>query len=274
MSEFRSSLRKLENLSTQLGSSLSSSGNVDLMANETIFENLYVFLIKKVTEIAEKMEGMENALIDSSGPRYAAQTNRVTSSIQCKRLMREIEEAYERISQKGVEAAENEEKFKDLTIRVHKVRKTFDLLFKKNGPVMKHSDNLEVPLLAELVSQHDMPHPDDTQEASTEFKLYYEQVKKTNSVMDESLDKIMLGCSRLKESALNIHDELSFQHSMLDEINKKEDSIQGQMSFLNRRLQKILFDFNNEKVFLYLILFIMLIAVVGYIVYEAGAVRQ
>ena len=273
MSEFRSSLKKLENLSSKLDSSLSSTGPVGIELKDALFENMAVYLRKRLDELTRKMHNFES-MTSSSDSINKYQNNRIALSLQCKKIMMEIEETYFRASEKLEIGSNHEDQFRELSVRLSEVRKTFQSLFHKQVRSVGKCDKYEIPLLADAVTDSGAAPSHEHSEIAADFQLYYEQAKQANSMIDDSLDKISDGCTRLKENALYIHDELSSQHAILHELNKKEESIHGKMSFLNQRLQKILFDFDNEKIFLYLLLFIALITVVGYILYQIGAVRS
>jgi len=187
--------------------------------------------------------------------------------------MREIDDGYRNLSNAYEESPLNDEHFQEVSSSFRAVKQSFSWLFHKEVTQLQSRNRFSTPLLSEFPQDDSISASYDNAPDGTDFTLYYEQARRTHSKMDESLDKIMSGCNRLKESALHIHDELSTQESMLNEINKKEDNIHGEMSVLNKRLQKVLFDLSSEKLFLYLIFFFALLMIVGYILYEVGAVR-
>ncbi|KNH05169.1 syntaxin [Perkinsela sp. CCAP 1560/4] len=275
MAEFRTSLRKLDNLSAKLGSGVSCAINCEAISpSDSSFENLCLILNAKLHEVTTRMDEFQETPGRTAESRYTSHNNRIGLSIQCKRLMREVEDLYKNLSNAVGENPAEFDTFQQTSENLRRVRKTFKYLFHNDVIRTQCTSKFAAPLLNEFREVESSLMPKTNEENETDFGLYYEQAKNTHAKMDMSLDKIMSGCSRLKESALHIHDELTTQQSMLNEIDKKEDTIHGEMNVLNRRLQKILFDFSNEKLFLYLILFIALLTVVGYILYEVGAVKR
>ena len=106
-----------------------------------------------------------------------------------------------------------------------------------------------------------------------EFQLFFEQTKALDKKMDQALDRISGGVARMHENALQIKGELRVQEVLLKETEVKVDKLNEQLYTLNTKLKKTLEDVDKDKLCIYLICCILLLAVAGYLVHALGIVK-
>jgi SYP7 family syntaxin len=107
-----------------------------------------------------------------------------------------------------------------------------------------------------------------------EFQLFFQQTKNLDKKMDQALDRISMGVSRLHENANQIGSELKVQAVLLSEQEKKVDKLNEQMYTLNHKLKKTLDDVDKDKWCVYLICCILLLGILGYLATQSGLIKM
>uniref|UniRef100_A0A7S1QA08 t-SNARE coiled-coil homology domain-containing protein n=1 Tax=Neobodo designis TaxID=312471 RepID=A0A7S1QA08_NEODS len=101
-----------------------------------------------------------------------------------------------------------------------------------------------------------------------EFAMFFEQVQQNDQKMDEALDRISAGVQVLHNQATNINQELKVQNQLLEETEEKVDKVHGKLKTLNKRLKKTIKDVEKDRLCIYLICFILLLALGGIIYWQ------
>ncbi|KEG11697.1 syntaxin [Trypanosoma grayi] len=102
-----------------------------------------------------------------------------------------------------------------------------------------------------------------------EFALFFEQTKKRDLEMDDALDRIGVGLTRLNENALSLQSELSTQQRLLDDTEVKVDGVHVKLTSMNARLRKTLKELGKDRIAMYVFCCILLIAIAGGIYFAA-----
>jgi len=106
-----------------------------------------------------------------------------------------------------------------------------------------------------------------------EFQLFFQGTKALDKKMDQALDRISAGVSRMHENALQIKNELKVQEVLLQETEQKVDKLNEQMYTLNGKLKKTLEEVDKDKFCVYLICCILLLAVAGLVLNALGIIK-
>ena len=101
-----------------------------------------------------------------------------------------------------------------------------------------------------------------------EFALFFDQVQKNDQLMDQALDRISAGVQVLHTQAVNINQELKVQNQLLTETEEKVDKTHQKLKSLNKRLKKTIKDVQKDRLCIYLICFILLLALGGIIYWQ------
>ncbi|KAH9577794.1 hypothetical protein LSM04_004571 [Trypanosoma melophagium] len=114
---------------------------------------------------------------------------------------------------------------------------------------------------------------DDSSQGSTEpllsarddeeFAVFFEQTKKRDIEIDQSLDRIGAGLTRLNENAMLLNAELSTQQRLLNETETKVDDVHGKLVSMNSRLRKTLKQMDKDRVAIYIVCCILLLGIIG-----------
>eukprot|EP00759_Apiculatamorpha_spiralis_P011078 PhF_6_TR18546/c0_g1_i1/m.27084 len=106
-----------------------------------------------------------------------------------------------------------------------------------------------------------------------EFQLFFEHTKSLDKKMDQALDRISAGVSRMHENALQIKSELKVQEVLLKETEQKVDNLNEQLYTLNGKLKKTLEEVDKDKCCIYLVCCLLLLGIAGYLVHALGIIK-
>lgn len=96
-----------------------------------------------------------------------------------------------------------------------------------------------------------------------EFMQFFEQTKKNDEAIDQALDRIGAGVTRLKNTALTIQDELKLQEQLLIDTENKVTNVHGKMKGLNKKLKETLKRVDKDRFCLYIFCCILLLGIAG-----------
>ena len=96
-----------------------------------------------------------------------------------------------------------------------------------------------------------------------EFMQFFEQTKQNDVKIDEAVDRISAGVSRLHDNALAIKDELKVQNAMLNEVEEKTDRIHGNLKGLNKKLKQTINEVDKDKICIYVFCCVLLLGLAG-----------
>lgn len=100
-----------------------------------------------------------------------------------------------------------------------------------------------------------------------EFAQFFQQTQQNDIAMDKALDRIQQGVQRLAENATLLNQELKIQDVLLDETEKKVDSVHDKMRGLNKKLKETIKKVDNDKLCMYVLCCLILIGLAGGIYY-------
>eukprot|EP00760_Papus_ankaliazontas_P017585 PhM_4_TR17330/c0_g1_i1/m.88001 len=107
-----------------------------------------------------------------------------------------------------------------------------------------------------------------------EFQLFFQNTKQNDRLIDEAVDRIGQGVTRLHENALQIQSELKVQKVLLEETEDKVDRINDQLITLNSKLKKTIESVDKDKMLMYLICCIVLLGVLGFAASQTGLIKM
>lgn len=96
-----------------------------------------------------------------------------------------------------------------------------------------------------------------------EFMQFFEQTKQNDVKIDQAVDRISAGVSRLHDNALAIKDELKVQNAMLNEVEEKTDRIHGNLKGLNKKLKQTINEVDKDKICIYVFCCVLLLGLAG-----------
>ena len=105
-----------------------------------------------------------------------------------------------------------------------------------------------------------------------EFALFFDQIAKQDQRIDQALDRIHAGTLQLKENAMLINRELKVQQVLLDETEEKVTKATERIQSLNKRVRKAVKDVESDRLCMYIICFVLILGLVGFILYSTGVV--
>ena len=273
----RVSLRKLDAITEKCGGGRRGAGaseddGVDLSAMTPYRREQYKLAkdLKALRENIAKLDAVEA----KSG---ATATDRASVSVKVRKGMQSIKEkqkALQKIARDEGGSAGQE--YQNMVAHIEKTEKLYSSRFRGGEGPSVPSVTANTPLLEKNKSQgrndpnveYKSLHDDE------EFTMFFSMCQKNDQAMDRALDRIQQGTSRMKETAIQIKQEVTIQKRMLDEVELKADRIHEQMLGLNGKLKKTLESVENDKMCLYIICCILLLGVAGYALYVSGALPK
>ena len=109
---------------------------------------------------------------------------------------------------------------------------------------------------------------EDDPETAAQMKVIKDQERK----IDAGLTNLQKGVGRLHQIALQIGSEIDVQNKMLDNTEKVVDQQTNKLASINRRLDKLVKNSNPINTFINIGCGILLLALVGYLLYEFGVI--
>lgn len=107
-----------------------------------------------------------------------------------------------------------------------------------------------------------------------EFQQFFLGVTQRDVEIDKALDRIEAGVVRLHDQAIGLHQEIKMQEVLLDEADTKTTNITMKLQGLNKKLKDTLKKVDNDKMCLYVFCFVVLMAILGVILVQSGAVKS
>jgi hypothetical protein len=98
-----------------------------------------------------------------------------------------------------------------------------------------------------------------------EFQGLMEKFRENDQEIDRLLENIQHGVVALHQTAKNISIELKTQDVLITEAEKKMDNVHSQLVGVNKKLKKTIKEVNKDKLCLYVICCLLLLALVGVI---------
>lgn len=96
-----------------------------------------------------------------------------------------------------------------------------------------------------------------------EFSLFFDQVSKRDEEIDRALDQISAGVTVLHQQAIQMGTELKVQKELITTAEQKMDNVTDQLVGLNKKLKKTIKEVQKDKLCLYIICFLLLVAMAG-----------
>eukprot|EP00658_Telonema_sp_P-2_P046235 TRINITY_DN3434_c0_g1_i3.p1 TRINITY_DN3434_c0_g1~~TRINITY_DN3434_c0_g1_i3.p1 ORF type:complete len:126 (+),score=26.83 TRINITY_DN3434_c0_g1_i3:204-581(+) len=96
-----------------------------------------------------------------------------------------------------------------------------------------------------------------------EFAQFFATLRENDTQIDHALTRIDQGVTRLKNTALNIKDEMKLQTVLLEQTEQKVDNVHGKMRGLNKKLKETLKRVDKDRMCLYIFCCIILLGVAG-----------
>jgi hypothetical protein len=96
-----------------------------------------------------------------------------------------------------------------------------------------------------------------------EFVQFFQQTQKNDVTIDQALDRIALGVTRLHENATAIKSELAIQNTLLDETENKLDKVHGNLKGVNKKLKDTIKQVDKDRLCLYVFCCIILLGIAG-----------
>lgn len=96
-----------------------------------------------------------------------------------------------------------------------------------------------------------------------EFAQFFATLRENDTQIDQALTRIDQGVTRLKNTALNIKDEMKLQTVLLEQTEQKVDNVHGKMRGLNKKLKETLKKVDKDRMCLYIFCCIILLGVAG-----------
>lgn len=122
-------------------------------------------------------------------------------------------------------------------------------------------DDLSMPDTSGGVSLHD----------DAEFAQFFATLRENDTQIDQALTRIEQGVTRLKNTALNIKDEMKLQNVLLDHTEQKVDNVHGKLRGLNKKLKETLKKVDRDRMCLYIFCCILLLGLAGGIYYVVSS---
>jgi hypothetical protein len=96
-----------------------------------------------------------------------------------------------------------------------------------------------------------------------EFQQFFEQTRQNDVKIDQALDHLTVGVTKLHQSAIAINTELKVHQQLMTEMEDKMDNVTGSLVQINKKLKKAIKEVQKDKLCLYLVLCIVLLGLAG-----------
>ena len=106
-----------------------------------------------------------------------------------------------------------------------------------------------------------------------EFQDLMQVFKRNDEQIDKLLDSVSHGVTALHDQAKNISVELKTQEVLISEAEKKTDNVHSQLVGVNKKLKKTIKEVNKDKMCLYVICLLILLALVGTVLVVTKVVK-
>mmetsp|Transcript_61051 Transcript_61051/g.70939 ORF Transcript_61051/g.70939 Transcript_61051/m.70939 type:complete len:267 (+) Transcript_61051:178-978(+) len=117
------------------------------------------------------------------------------------------------------------------------------------------------------VEMNDLGAPMVSLREDEEFVQFFAQTQKNDVTIDQALDRIAQGVTRLHETATNIKSELQVQNTLLDETEAKLDKVHGNLKGVNKKLKETIKQVDSDRLCVYLFCCLVLLGLAGGIYY-------
>jgi hypothetical protein len=128
-----------------------------------------------------------------------------------------------------------------------------DLMSPKSGNGIQKLDEEMSQLNQPMVSLHD----------DEEFQMFFDQVSKRDEEIDQALDMISAGVQVLHNQAKVMNQELKIQKELITTAEQKMDNVTDQLVGLNKKLKKTIKEVQKDRLCLYVICCLLLLALAG-----------
>lgn len=223
---------------------------------------------------AELMQNMRNTILefDNLGPN-ASNTVKVDLRQQIRKNGMKLDELA-KDARKWAKEENRKEEYEKLLAHVTKtktlwssrtqsdgMKDALDTMSPRNGGAAGGGGGNGVQKLDEEMSQLGQPmmnlHDDQ------EFQLFFDQVSKRDEEIDQALDQISAGVTVLHQQAIQMNTELKVQKELITTAEKKMDNVTSQLTGLNKKLKKTIKEVQKDRLCLYVICCILLLALAG-----------
>jgi methyl-accepting chemotaxis protein len=110
-------------------------------------------------------------------------------------------------------------------------------------------------------------------EDDVEMKDVLQKINENEKKIDKGLDMLLAGVKQLGEHARNIGRELDSQATMMDNIDDKMNKREEELKGINGRLANIIKAYKPQNTLFTIACCVLLIAMIGYLVYEFAGLR-
>jgi len=100
-----------------------------------------------------------------------------------------------------------------------------------------------------------------------EFQLFYQQTKQNDVKIDQALDRISAGVTRLADNAKMMNQELKVQKALLDTAEQKVDRAEAALIGLNKKLKTTINEVDKDKMCIYAFCLLLILGLIGGIYY-------
>ncbi|EAN76469.1 syntaxin, putative [Trypanosoma equiperdum] len=95
------------------------------------------------------------------------------------------------------------------------------------------------------------------------FLQFFEETRKRDAEIDQVLERISAGVTRLQENALTLRSELCTQQRLLDDTEEKVDGIHAKLDSLNIKLRRTLEQVDKDRMSVYILCCLLLLGIYG-----------
>lgn len=146
---------------------------------------------------------------------------------------------------------------------VSHVKKTDQLYRARFGGRQIDDVNSGAPVPVNNIEMNDLGTPMVSLRDDDEFVQFFQQTQKNDQTIDQALDRIALGVTRLHENATMIKSELAVQSTLLDETEAKLDKVHTNLKGVNKKLKETIKQVDKDRFCIYIFCCIILLGLAG-----------
>lgn len=128
----------------------------------------------------------------------------------------------------------------------------------------------QTPLMADVST---LTAGGSTDYRDEEFEQFYMQVQQRNVEIDQVVDRLAVGVTKLQDTAVKIGGELRVQDTILKEAEKKTERLTAKVNTLNGKVKEAIKQVGRDQMCLYMFCCLLLLGIVGFILYETHVVK-
>lgn len=261
MPELHWQLKRLEALKEKCGGKKKEDKPAVDMSKMTEYE-------KAQYRLAENMQRIRNNILELDNlPETAPAAKRVELKQQIRKDTMKLDDAAKE-ARRWAKEENRKDEYEKLLGHVKKTQGLWNSRHQSEGANAMNSDlmspkggNGGVQELDSEMSQLNQPmvslHDDQ------EFQMFFDQVSKRDEEIDQALDMISAGVQVLHNQAKVMNTELKIQKELITTAEQKMDNVTDQLIGLNKKLKKTIKEVQKDRLCLYVICCLLLLALAG-----------